>query len=101
MVEVRQTAVFQAWFGGLRDRRAIERIAMRIVRLEAGLFGDVKPVGGGVSEMKIEHGPGCRVYFSLRGKLLVILLCGGDKSTQDIDIKAAKALAAGLRETKP
>jgi len=101
MVEVRQTAVFQAWIEGLRDRRAVERIAMRIVRVEAGLLGDVRPVGGGVSEMRIDCGPGYRVYFSLRGMLLVILLCGGDKSTQDKDIKAAKALAAGLRETTP
>jgi len=101
MVEVRQTAVFQAWIEGLRDRRAVERIAMRIVRVEAGLLGDVRPVGGGVSETRIDCGPGYRVYFSLRGMLLVILLCGGDKSTQDKDIKAAKALAAGLRETTP
>lgn len=99
MVEVRQTTVFQAWIEGLRDRRAVERITMRIVRVEAGLLGDVRPVGDGVSEMRIDYGPGYRLYFSLRGKLLVILLCGGDKSTQDNDIKAAKALAAGLRET--
>ena len=85
----------------MRDRRAVERIAMRIVRLEAGLFGDVKPGGGGVSENRIDYGPGYRIYFSLRGNFLVILLCGGDKSTQDKDTKAAKALSAGLRETKP
>jgi len=83
----------------LRDRRAVERIAMRIVRLQSGLFGDTKPLGDGVSEMRIDYGPGYRVYFSQRGKVVVILLCGGDKSTQDKDIKAAQALAAELKET--
>src|ERR1700722_10561034 len=99
MMEVRQTTVFRSWFEGLRDRRAVERLAMRIVRLEAGLFGDAKPVGDGVSEMRIDYGPGYRVYFSQRGKVVVILLCGGDKSTQDKDIKAARALAAESKET--
>jgi putative addiction module killer protein len=63
MIDVRQTTVFQAWIDGLRDRRAVERIAMRIVRLQSGLFGDTKPVGDGVSEMRIDYGPGYRVYF--------------------------------------
>jgi putative addiction module killer protein len=99
MIDVRQTTVFQAWIDGLRDRRAVERIAMRIVRLQSGLFGDTKPVGDGVSEMRIDYGPGYRVYFSQRGKVVVILLCGGDKSTQNKDIKAAQALAAELKET--
>ena len=99
MIGVRQTTVFQAWIDGLRDRRAVERVAMRIVRLQSGLFGDTKPEGDGVSEMRIDYGPGYRVYFSRRGKVVVILLCGGDKSTQDKDIKAAQTLAAGLKET--
>jgi putative addiction module killer protein len=99
MIDVRQTTIFQAWIDGLRDRRAVERIAMRIVRLQSGLFGDTKPVGDGVSEMRIDYGPGYRVYFSQRGKVVVILLCGGDKSTQNKDIKAAQALAAELKET--
>jgi putative addiction module killer protein len=91
MVEVRQTAEFEAWFERL-ERRAAERIAQRIVRLQSGLFGDVTPVGGGVSELRVDHGPGYRVYFVQRGRVLIILLCG-DKRTQQRDIARAQALA--------
>jgi putative addiction module killer protein len=93
MMEVRQTAVFTAWFGGLRNRRARDRILARIDRLSLGNPGDVKPVGQGVSEMRIDYGPGYRLYFTQRGKTLVILLCGGDKSTQASDIKQAIEIA--------
>lgn len=98
MIEVRQTALFAAWLDGLTDPRAAERIAQRIVRLQSGLLGDVKPVGGGVSELRIDHGPGYRVYFVQRGRVLIILLCGGDKRSQRRDIERAKALAADLED---
>jgi putative addiction module killer protein len=93
MVEVRQTAAFRAWVANLKDIRAKARIAVRIDRLAAGNPGDAKPVGDGVSELRIDYGPGYRLYFTRRGQLLVILLCGGDKSSQDRDIRQAKALA--------
>jgi len=80
----------------LKDRRAVERIAQRIVRLQSGLFGDAKSVGGGVSELRVDHGPGYRVYFVLRRALLIVLLCGGDKRTQNRDIAKARALAREL-----
>ncbi len=92
MIEVRQTAVFAEWFAGLRDARAQARIVARIRRLELGNPGDVKAVGEGVMEMRIDYGPGYRVYFVSRGAEIVILLCGGDKNSQDRDIRAAKAL---------
>lgn len=95
-IEVRQTPIFRAWLDGLADQRAAARIAERIVRLEAGLVGDAKPVGGGVSELRIDYGPGYRVYFVRRGRVLIILLCGGDKRSQHRDIIRAKALAAEL-----
>jgi len=94
--EVRQTPVFKDWLDGLKDRRAAERIAMRIVRLQSGLFGDAKPVGRGVSELRVDHGPGYRVYFVQRGAVLVVLLCGGSKRTQQKDIAAAQSLADDL-----
>jgi putative addiction module killer protein len=94
MIEIRQTAVFAKWLAGLRDREARTRIAVRIDRMALGNPGDVKPVGAGVSEMRITYGPGYRVYFTRRGYVLVLLLCGGDKSSQARDIAAAKALAA-------
>lgn len=76
------------------DHRAIERIAQRIVQLQAGLLGDVKPVGAGISELRIDYGPGYRLYFVQRGDVLIVLLCGGDQRTQRRDIARAKALAA-------
>jgi putative addiction module killer protein len=96
MIEVRQTVEFREWLDGLKDRRTVERIGQRIVRLQSGLFGDVKPVGEGVSELRVDHGPGYRVYFVQRGAVLIVLLCGGDKRTQQRDIARAKALATDL-----
>ncbi|HEY3777549.1 MAG TPA: type II toxin-antitoxin system RelE/ParE family toxin [Rhizomicrobium sp.] len=93
MIEVRQTEVFTDWFAGLRDRRARARITARIRRLSLGNPGDAKPVGGGVSEMRIDYGPGYRVYFVRRGEVLFLLLCGGDKQTQGRDITRALELA--------
>jgi len=98
MTEVRQTAVFRDWMAELADKRATERIAQRIVRLEGGLFGDTRSVGGGVSELRIDYGPGYRLYFTRRGSAIVVLLCGGDKGTQTRDIRMAKALAANLED---
>lgn len=94
MLIVRQTDVFRSWLQSLRDRRAVARIAVRIDRLALGNAGDVQPVGRGVSEMRIHYGPGYRVYFTQRGNELVILLCGGDKSSQSADIKRALELVA-------
>lgn len=96
VIEVRQTACFKAWFDGLRDARARVRVQIRIDRLSLGNFGDVKPVGAGISEMRIDYGPGYRVYFVRRGSTLVILLAGGDKNDQQKDIKTAISLAADL-----
>lgn len=93
MLEVRQTIVFSAWMAGLRDMQAKARIATRIRRLSLGNFGDLKSVGSGVSELRIDHGPGYRVYFTRTGSTLVILLCGGDKRTQDRDIQRAREMA--------
>jgi putative addiction module killer protein len=96
MFELEQTDVYRKWRSGLRDRQAVARIAKRVARLKAGLAGDVKPVGQGVSELRIDYGPGYRVYFTQRGKVLILLLCGGDKSSQAEDIEQAKALKAAL-----
>lgn len=96
MVEVLQTEVFDHWFRKLRDRRAKVRIQVRIDRLEIGLFGDVKPVGEGISELRIDYGPGYRVYFVRRGEAVIVLLCGGDKGSQDRDIATAFRLARSL-----
>jgi putative addiction module killer protein len=93
MMEVRQTDVFAAWFAALRDREARARITVRIRRLSLGNPGDVRAVGGGVSEMRIDYGPGYRLYFVRRGQALVVLLCGGDKRGQDRDIARALELA--------
>jgi putative addiction module killer protein len=96
MIEVRQTEIFDNWFKSLKDRKAKARVQARIDRLELGNFGDVAPVGEGVSELRIHYGPGYRVYFIQCGQLVVVLLAGGDKSTQDSDIKKAKELAKQL-----
>src|SRR5271165_4591791 len=93
MIEVRQTEAFADWLRTLRDRRAAARIAERLRRLALGNAGDVKPVGEGVSELRVDYGPGYRVYFVGRGKSLVVVLCGGDKADQDRDVARAKALA--------
>lgn len=96
MIEIRETQLFSAWLESLRDARARTRVQARILRLRQGNPGDVKPVGEGVSEMRIDYGPGYRVYYVKRGALLVILLAGGAKPTQDKDIKAALKLARML-----
>ena len=98
MLEIRRTNEFTAWVRGLSDQQARAKIFVRIDRLRAGNPGDVKPVGQGVSEMRIDHGPGFRVYFAQRGLVLVLLLCGGTKSTQVDDIATAKALAEQWKE---
>lgn len=93
MIEVRETDVFAAWLSGLRDLRARAEVARRVRRLALGNPGDVKPVGEGVSELRIHSGPGYRVYFVQRGAVLIVLLCGGDKGGQDRDIRSALELA--------
>jgi len=96
MKEIRKTDTYKKWFTGLRDTRAKIRIDIRIRRLVIGNPGDVKPVGEGISEMRIDYGQGYRVYFKDTGKEIILLLCGGDKLTQDKDIKKAKELANNL-----
>ena len=98
MIEIRKTAHFAQWLDDLRDLRARARVQARIERLAAGNPGDVESVGEGVSELRINYGPGYRVYFKTRGKELIILLAGGDKATQGNDIKAAQRLARNLSE---
>jgi putative addiction module killer protein len=93
MIEVRRTEIFDRWMRKLRDPNARARIQIRMDRLARGLFGDVKDIGHGLSELRIDYGPGYRVYLMKRGDVLLILLCGGDKRTQDSDIKQAKSLA--------
>ncbi len=93
MIEIRQTDTYSKWFAALKDREARARINIRIRRLSLGNPGDVKPVGKGVSELRIDYGPGYRVYFIQRGHELVILLAGGDKKNQGQDIKQALELA--------
>lgn len=93
MLRIEQTAEFADWLDDLKDRIAAKKVAQRIVRLQSGLFGDVKPVGQGVSELRIDYGPGYRVYFQQRGPVLILLLVGGDKSTQRRDIARAMILA--------
>lgn len=96
MVRIRQTEVYARWFDSLRDRAARARIDARIRRLSLGNPGDVMPVGEGVSELRINYGPGYRIYFTQRGQALLVLLAGGVKRTQDRDIKRAVDLARGL-----
>lgn len=96
MFQVRKTDVFAKWLDGLDDTGARARVQVRIERLAGGNPGDVKPVGGGVSELRIDYGPGYRVYFTKAGREIVVLLAGGDKSTQDADIKLAIRLARDL-----
>lgn len=98
MLQIRKTDVYAAWIDGLRDVQGRARILVRIERLASGNPGDVKPVGEGVSELRIDTGPGYRVYFTKRGREIVILLAGGDKSSQPTDIKTALRLARNLKE---
>lgn len=97
-MEIRETKIYAAWFSRLKDERAKARINARIYRLALGNPGDVKPVGSGVSEMRIDYGPGYRVNFIRRGPVLTILLCGGDKSSKVADVVSAKALAANIED---
>ena len=96
MIEVRQTEIFARWLANLRDGRARARINARVRRLSIGNLGDAKSVGGGVLELRIDYGPGYRVYFVRRGEALVILVAGGDKRTQSQDIATAIKLARDL-----
>ena len=96
MMEIRKTEVFVKWLDGLSDVHARARILVRVERLAAGNPGDVKPVGEGVSEMRIDYGPGYRVYYKKQGRDIVILLAGGDKQGQARDIKTALSLARNL-----
>ena len=96
MVEVRKTDVFAKWLDELRDVRARARILVRVERLAAGNPGDVRPVGEGVSELRVDYGPGYRVYYTQQGGKVVVLLAGGDKRTQARDIKTAVRLARNL-----
>ena len=98
MYEIIKSATFDGWLRGLNDRRARVRILARIDRLGCGNPGDVRPVGSGVSEMRIDYGPGYRVYFTQRGAAVILLLCGGDKRRQWIDIERAVALAKRWQE---
>lgn len=96
MFDIKKTDVYARWLDNLRDIRARARVLARVERLAAGNPGDVKSIGEGVSEIRIDYGPGYRVYFTRRGNKIVILLAGGDKSTQDSDIKTAQELARNL-----
>ncbi len=96
MIEVRKTEVYARWLDGLRDVRARARVLVRVERLVAGNPGDARPVGEGVSELRIDYGPGYRVYFKKRGRTIVVLLAGGDKRTQSRDIETALGLARNL-----
>lgn len=101
MLEIIQSDTFARWLGKLKDRQAIAKINARIRRLsETGSFGDVKPAREGVSEMRIDHGPGYRLYFMRRGAILVVLLAGGDKSTQDADIRRAIEIAKEWKDSR-
>ncbi|MHB1567261.1 MAG: type II toxin-antitoxin system RelE/ParE family toxin [Acidiferrobacter sp.] len=93
MIDLKQTETFRKWRAKLEDERVLAAIALRLARLAYGHAGDGEPVGQGISELRIHYGPGYRVYFQKRGPAIIVLLCGGDKSTQAKDIKAAKRLA--------
>ena len=98
MFEVRQTKVFISWVTGLKDQRAVARVDVRLRRLALGNMGDVKSLGDGVSEIRIDYGPGYRLYFAKQGDRIVVLLCGGDKKRQSADIERAKKMAKELSD---
>ena len=98
MIKLLRSEEFDRWLRKLRDERAVARVQARLLRLSLGNAGDAKPVGEGVSEMRIDYGPGYRIYFKRRGEELILLLIGGDKQTQDVDIKLAKTIAAGWKD---
>jgi putative addiction module killer protein len=93
MFELLKSTSFSRWAANLRDKQAKKLIAKRLIRVEQGSFGDVRSVGDGVHELKVHHGPGYRIYFQVRGNKIVLLLCGGDKSSQAADIERAKSIA--------
>ncbi len=97
MYTILRSATFDRWLGRLRDRQGVNRIVARLLAAEDGHLGDVRSVGGGVSEMRIQHGPGYRVYFITRGAELIVLLCGGNKDSQRRDIERAKRMATEWR----
>lgn len=97
MTEIIESETFRNWLAGLRDRHAVMRIRARLDHLAHGLAGDAEPVGEGISEARIHYGPGYRLYYLRRGPVLIVMLAGGDKSTQDRDIKAAKRIAKDWR----
>ncbi|MFN8082705.1 MAG: type II toxin-antitoxin system RelE/ParE family toxin [Dermatophilaceae bacterium] len=101
MVEVVRSGTFDRWFSQLKDQRAVARVLVRINRLAAGNPGDVKPVGQGVSELRIAYGPGYRIYYLQDGDQVILLLTGGDKSSQDADIRQAHQIAAEWRRGRP
>ncbi|MDN5939784.1 MAG: type II toxin-antitoxin system RelE/ParE family toxin [Salinisphaera sp.] len=98
MVEILQSRTFAKWLGGLRDRRARARVNARLRRLSLGHAGDSKQVEGGIRELRIHYGPGYRVYYMQQGSVVVVLLCGGDKSSQQADIRRARTLAAQWKD---
>lgn len=98
MIEIRQTDEFRAWLRDLRDDKAVARIGVRIRRLEQGNPGDTRSLGSGLMEMRVDYGPGYRVYYMRRSAVIIVLLCGGDKRAQQRDIKHAQMLAAELKE---
>jgi putative addiction module killer protein len=98
--DVSETDTFMSWLDRLTDDVAVAAIAARIKRVRFGLFGDVKPVGEGVSELRVNHGPGYRVYFTIKRRKVIVLLCGGDKGTQRRDILEAKRLAKGVDDER-
>ena len=96
---MQQSATFERWMRELRDRRAVARINARLLRIQAGQFGDVRPIGDGVLELRIHYGPGYRLYFVRQGATVVVLLCGGDKASERRDIEQTKRIAAERRKT--
>ncbi len=100
MLTVLRTATFAKWLSRLRDRRAVARIASRLLRVETGHLGDIKAIGDGVSELRVDYGPGYRIYVTMDGSTLIVLLCGGDKSTQARDIIEAKRLAREWKDQR-
>ena len=101
MIEILETETFSAWFQALKEERARSKIAARVRRLAFGNPGDIAPIGDGLSELRIHYGAGFRVYFLQRGNVVIVLLCGGTKSSQSKDIAKAKLMAADLDDKQP
>jgi len=98
MIEIRETVVYKKWFDSIKDRKTRSVIDVRIRRVSIGNFGDVEPVGNGISELKIDYGPGFRIYFLKQGNVIIFLLCGGNKSSQAKDILKARELAERIKD---